>query len=112
MIVAGCAADPGDSAQDYNSADPVCPSVIQFTAVINDADPARYVIGTTGILCDGNIVANAGISAASVAALIIALQAAWDAEFGAGQGTWSVVSGTLIQLAGSSCTNVTLEFAI
>jgi hypothetical protein len=111
-ILPVCETDPGDPAQSYNSADPVCPSVIQFTAVINDADPARYVIGTTGIMCDDNIVANAGISAASVAALIIALQAAWDAEFGAGQGTWSVVSGNLIQLAGSSCTNVTLEFSI
>ena len=72
------------------------------------------MIGTTGILCDGNIVANAGISSATLAALVIALQAAWDAEFGAGQGTWSVVSTStnLIQLAGSSCTNVTLEFSI
>ena len=114
VIIAGCAEDPGDPAQDYNSANGVCPSAIQFTAVINDADPARYVIGTTGILCDGNIVANAGISAASLAALVIALQAAWDAEFGAGQGTWTVVSTStnLIQLAGSSCTNVTLEFSI
>jgi hypothetical protein len=111
-IIPVCEADPGNPAQDYNSVDPVCPSVIQFTAVINDADPARYVIGTTGILCDGNIVANAGISSATPADLVIALQAAWDAEFGAGQGTWTVVSGTLIQLAGSSCTNVTLEFAI
>jgi hypothetical protein len=114
VIIAGCAEDPGNPAQDYNSANSVCPSAIQFTAVINDADPARYVIGTTGILCDGNIVANAGISAASLAALVIALQAAWDAEFGAGQGTWTVVSTStnLIQLAGSSCTNVTLEFSI
>jgi len=44
--------------------------------------------------------------------LIVALQARWDAEFGAGQGTWSVVSGNLIQVSGTSCTNVTLEFAI
>jgi hypothetical protein len=98
------------AAQDYNSADPVCPSVIQFTAIANDA--GAYVIGTTGILCDGNIVTNAGISVATPALLVAALQSAWDTEFGAGQGTWTVVSGTLIQLAGSSCTNVTLEFAI
>ena len=102
------------AAQDYSSTDPVCPSVIQFTAVIDDASPARYTIGANGILCDDNIVANAGISAATVPDLIVALQARWDAEFGAGSGTWSVVvvGGTLIQLSGSSCTNVTLEFVI
>jgi len=106
------------AAQNYNSVDPVCPSVIQFQAYANDADPTRYVIGTTGILCDGNIVTNAGISAASPAALVIALQAVWDAEFGVGSGTWTVITGlvppepSLIQLSGSSCTNVTLEFAI
>jgi len=44
--------------------------------------------------------------------LIVALQARWDAEFGAGSGTWSVVSGNLIQVSGTSCTNITLEFAI
>ena len=83
---------------------------IQFTAIPNDA--GAYVVGSSGILCDGNIVTKAGISVTTPALLVAALQAAWDAEFGAGQGTWTVVSGTLIQLAGSSCTNVTLEFAI
>ena len=110
VIVAGCAADPGDSAQDYNSADPVCPSVIQFTAVADDA--TNYVIGTTGIMCDDNIVTNAGISVATVALLVAALQARWDTEFGAGAATWSVVSGNLIQVSGTTCNSVTLEFAI
>lgn len=110
VIIAGCAADPGDPTQSYNSADPVCPSTIQFTAVADDA--LNYVIGTTGILCDDNIVTNAGISTPTVALLIVALQARWDAEFGVGSGTWSVVSGNLIQVSGTSCTNLTLEFSI
>jgi hypothetical protein len=110
VIIAGCAEDPGDPAQNYNSANSVCPSAIQFTAVADDAN--NFVIGTNGILCDGNIVTNAGISVASVASLVSTLQTRWDTEFGAGQGTWTVVSGNLIQLAGSSCTNVTLEFSI
>jgi hypothetical protein len=119
VIIAGCAADPGDLAQNYNSADPVCGVTVQFTAVPNDA--GNYVIGTTGIMCDDNIVTNAGISEATPAALVAALQTIWDAEFGTASGTWSVVSGNLIQLASSAlgtttevvpCTNVTLEFAI
>jgi hypothetical protein len=53
--------------------------------------------------------------------LVAALQTIWDAEFGTASGTWSVVSGNLIQLASSAlgtttevvpCTNVTLEFSI
>jgi hypothetical protein len=110
VIVAGCAADPGDSSQDYNSADPVCPRVIQFTAVADDA--TNYVIGTTGIMCDDNIVTNAGISVATVTLLVAALQARWDTEFGAGAATWSVVSGNLIQVSGTTCNSVTLEFSI
>jgi hypothetical protein len=119
VIIAGCAEDPGNPAQDYNSANGVCNPTLQFTAVANDA--GNFVIGTTGILCDGNIVTNAGISEASVAALVVALQAVWDAEFGSAAGTWSVVSGNVIQLASSAfgtttevvpCTNVTLEFSI
>jgi len=105
-------------AQDYNSADPVCGVAVQFTAVQNDA--GNFVIGTTGIMCDDNIVTNAGISEATPAALVAALQVVWDAEFGASSGTWSVVSGNVIQLRGGyptdsesvPCTNVTLEFAI
>ena len=110
VIVPGCAADPGDSEQNYNSADPVCPRVIQFTAVADDA--TNYVIGTTGIMCDDNIVTNAGISVATVALLVAALQARWDTEFGAGAATWSVVSGNLIQVSGTTCNSITLEFAI
>ena len=117
-IIPVCEADPGDPAQSYNSADPVCGVSVQFTAVPNDA--GNYVIGTTGIMCDDNIVTNAGISEATPAALVAALQAVWDAEFGASSGTWSVVSGNVIQLRGGyptdsesvPCTNVTLEFAI
>lgn len=118
-IIPVCEADPGNPAQSYNSADPVCGVVVQFTAVANDA--GNFVIGTTGIMCDDNIVTNAGISEATPAALVAALQTVWDAEFGSASGTWSVVSGNVIQLAGSAigtttevvpCTNVTLEFAI
>jgi len=43
---------------------------------------------------------------------VVAIQAAWTAEFGAGSGTWSVVSGNLIQISGTTCDNVTLEFSI
>ncbi|MEY4376367.1 MAG: hypothetical protein RJB26_917 [Pseudomonadota bacterium] len=114
-IIPVCEADPGNPAQSYNSADPVCAPVVQFEAVANDA--GNFVIGTTGIMCNDNIVTNAGISEATPAALVAALQVVWDAEFGATSGTWSVVSGNTIQLAGSStetvpCTNVTLEFSI
>ncbi len=119
-IIPICEADAESyAAQNYNSADPVCGVTVQFTAIANDA--GNFVIGTTGILCDDNIVTNAGISEATPAALVAALQTVWDAEFGTASGTWSVVSGNVIQLAGSAigtttevvpCTNVTLEFAI
>jgi hypothetical protein len=63
-------------------------------------------------MCDDNIVTNAGISVATVALLVTALQARWDTEFGAGAATWSVVSGNLIQVSGTICNSVTLEFSI
>jgi len=110
-IIPVCEPDPGNPAQSYNSADPVCPSVIQFTAVPNNV--GNYVLNAnSSILCDDNFITSGAISVATPALLVAALQVAWDAEFGAGKGTWTVVSGNTIQLAGSSCTNVTLEFSI
>ena len=121
LIIAGCTADPGDLTQNYNSADPVCNPVIQFTAIANDA--GNFVVGTTGIMCNDNIVTNAGISEATLALFVAALQVIWDAEFGAASGTWSIVdlASKVIQLASNNltpptevvpCTNVTLEFSI
>lgn len=111
VIIAGCAADPGDPTQSYNSADPVCPSVIQFVAAANNV--GNYVLNANdSIMCNDNYITSGAISVATPALLVAQLQIAWDAEFGAGNGTWSVVSGTTIQLAGSACTNVTLNFSV
>jgi hypothetical protein len=121
VIVAGCAADPGDLAQNYNSANSVCNPVIQFLAATTVGGTNFVLNANTSIMCNDNYITSAAINAASVAALVIALQAVWDAEFGAASGTWSVVSGNLIQLASNNltpptevvpCTNVTLEFSI
>ena len=120
VIIAGCAADPGDLAQTYNSADPNCGVVVQFNAVANNA--GNFVLAANAsILCDDNFITSTAISVATPALLVAALQTVWDAEFGTASGTWSVVSGNVIQLASSAigtttevvpCTNVTLEFSI
>ena len=62
-----------------------------------------------GILCDGNVVPLGGaVAAANLADFIVVLQAAWD---GAGMtGTWSIVSGNVIQLSGTSCADVQIAF--
>ena len=121
VIVAGCAADPGDLAQNYNSANSVCNPVIQFLAATTVGGTNFVLNANTSIMCNDNYITSAAINAASVTALVTALQTVWDAEFGAASGTWSVVSGNLIQLASNNltpptevvpCTNVTLEFSI
>lgn len=121
VIIAGCAEDPGDPAQNYNSANGVCNPTIQFTAVPVTGGTNFVLNANESILCNDNFITSAAINAANVAALVVALQTVWDAEFGAASGTWSVVSGNVIQLASSTfptttevvpCTNVTLEFSI
>ena len=112
VIVTGCAADPGDSEQNYNSADPVCPRVIQFLASTTVGGTNFVLNANTSIMCSDNYITSVAINAANVAALVVALQLAWDTEFGAGKGTWSVVSGNLIQISGTTCDSVTLEFSI
>jgi hypothetical protein len=121
VIIAGCAADPGDPAQNYNSTNAVCNPTIQFTATPVIGGTNFVLNANTSILCNDNYITSAAINAANVAALVVDLQTVWDAEFGSAAGTWSVVSGNVIQLASSAfgtttevvpCTNVTLEFSI
>jgi Ni,Fe-hydrogenase III small subunit len=112
LIIAGCTADPGDLTQNYNSADPVCPRVIQFLASTTVGGTNFVLNANTSIMCSDNYITSVAINAANVAALVVALQLAWDTEFGAGKGTWSVVSGNLIQISGTTCDSVTLEFSI
>jgi len=112
IFIGGCGADPGELAQNYNSADPVCPRVIQFTATTVTGGTNFVLNANASILCNDNYITSPAINAANVAALVVAIQAAWTAEFGAGSGTWSVVSGNLIQISGTTCDNVTLEFSI
>jgi hypothetical protein len=121
VIIAGCAADPGDPAQNYNSTNAVCNPTIQFTATPVTGGTNFVLNANESILCNDNYITSAAINAANVAALVVDLQTVWDAEFGSAAGTWSVVSGNVIQLASSAfgtttevvpCTNVTLEFSI
>ena len=106
-VIETCNGDPGYPAQDYNSANDPCPTVIEFTAVEQEA--GGFSVDEDGILCDGNVVPlPGGFAAANLADFIVILQAAWD---GAGMtGTWSIVSGNVIQLSGTSCADVQIAF--
>lgn len=104
-IVQVCNDDPGYPAQDYNSANTLCPQNQEFVAAA-DADDL-FVIATNTITCNGNPIAHAAISEGTLADLVDALNAAIPSL-----GTWTVVDATTLTfgLEGSSCSTVNVPF--
>lgn len=96
-VVVPCADDPGYPTQDYNSACASCDTTFTWTPEANDS--GHYVLAADSVTCNSNPIANGAINAASLAALVIALNG--DGVLGA-LGTWSV-SGTTLTLAEASC---------
>lgn len=108
-IIDVCNSDPGYPAQDYNSANTPCDSVVEFTAV--QSDGGTYDIAVGGITCDGNVVTMGGaISEADIGDLVTAIQAVWDAEGLAGDWTVEDETAGTIQLTGGTCTDVSIAF--
>lgn len=108
-IVEPCGTDPGYPAQDYNSSNESCPNGAQFTALPNGS--GHYVIGTTGLTCGGTVVTNAGINVTTLAALVSAIQAKWDAA--SKDGTWAVssVADNTFEITGNTdCLSISIDF--
>ncbi len=98
--VAPCASDPGYPAQVYNSANDSCGDPIRWIPAANGS--GHYVLDANSVTCNEEPVANGAIDAASLAALVTALNG--DVTLGA-IGTWSTDNGYLI-LTDYSCTPV------
>lgn len=104
VVVDTCATDPGHPTQYYNSANSTCGDVIEFTPVA-DSD-GNFVIAANTVTCSNNLVTHLAISAATVAALVTAL----NASAGLGPlGTW-VQSGVNVLLTETECTDLDVPF--
>jgi hypothetical protein len=96
-VVAPCAADPGYPEQNYNSACDGCDTTYRWTPRANGA--GNYVLAANSVTCGENPIDNGAISAATLAALVTALNG--DTALGA-IGTWSTSGGQLI-LTDATC---------
>lgn len=105
-VVDTCASDPGHPQQYYNSACTLCGTTLTFTPQA-DGD-GNFVLGASSVTCDDDIVANDAISSASLAALVIALNA--DSALGA-LGTWQAF-GADLQLLSSACEDLALPWVV
>lgn len=105
VAVDTCADDPGSPTQYYNSANTTCGTTIEFTPVADDT--GHYVLAADTVTCDGNVINNGAIDAASIAALVTALNA--DTGGAADLGTW-VQFGSDIQLTETECQSVVLSW--
>lgn len=90
-VVAPCAADPGYPVQNYNSACDSCDTIYEWTPEADE--DGNYVLAVNSVTCGENPIDNGAISSASLAALVIALNA--DTALGA-VGTWSTSNGKLL----------------
>lgn len=97
-VVAPCADDPGYPTQYYNSANDTCGGVLSYTPAANGS--GHYVLNALSVTCNEEPVNNGAIDAASLAALVTALNS--DLVLGA-VGTWSTSGGKLL-LTGATCT--------
>lgn len=95
--VAPCATDPGYPEQNYRSANDGCETSFRFE-VTPDAD-GHYVLDANTVTCNDEPVDNGAIDAATLAALVIALNG--DADLGA-LGTW-VADGNDLILNEATC---------
>jgi hypothetical protein len=102
-----CANDPGYPAQNYSSANALCPAssqVLTFLPVLDSAT-GTYEIPADSILCNGLNILNAKITGTStLAALVAQLNSLLPA-----MGVWSV-SGLNIALTGAVCDSVNLPW--
>lgn len=101
-----CASDPGTPKQYYNSACTTCGDVISFTPVADGS--GNFVIAANSVTCSGNLVTHLAVSAATIAALITAL----NANVGLGAlGTW-VADGSNILLTETACTDAFIPWVL
>lgn len=85
-VVATCNDDPGYPTQTYDSENSTCPTVMVFTSV--EQSGGGFSIQANSITCDGNVITHGAVTGATLALLVVDLQAKWTA---AGQdGTWTV----------------------
>lgn len=98
-VIAPCAADPGYPTQFYQSNCDTCDNPLVFFSPQAD-DSGHFVIAANSVTCNGEVINNAAIDAASLAALVTALNS--STLLGA-LGTWAA-DGTRLTLADSTCT--------
>ncbi len=98
-VVAPCSEDPGYPQQDYNSACDGCNTTLTYTPQADEE--GHYVLAANSVTCGGEPVANGAIDAASIAALVTALNG--DPVLSA-VGTWSAWGSNGIQIVDSTCT--------
>jgi len=99
-----CQADPGSPTQYYNSANSTCGDALEFTPT---AGPdGHFRIAANSVTCSDNVVTALAIDAATVAALVTALNA--SAGLGA-LGTW-IQNGSNILLTDTECTSVDIPW--
>jgi hypothetical protein len=98
-VVAPCAADPGYPTQVYNSAGPSCLTTYQWIPDANGS--GHYVLNANTVACDDAPVTNGAINAASLAALVTALNG--DVGGTQGLGTWSSNDEGFLILSNAIC---------
>jgi len=107
--VPNCANDPGYPAQNYNSANALCPSstvVLTFLPVLNAAT-GTYEVPRDSILCNGLNILNDPLTGTST---LTALVAQMNTVLAA-MGTWAV-SGSNITLTGAVCQSVNIPWTV
>lgn len=97
--VSPCATDPGYPEQEYNSACDGCDTSFLFSLVGSAQEDGSYVLAENTVSCGSEPIENGAIDAASLAALVIALNA--DGALGA-IGTW-VADGNDLRLNDATC---------
>jgi hypothetical protein len=95
--VAPCATDPGYPTQDYRSACDGCDTVYRWQP--EPDDDGHFVLDANTVSCNDEPIANGAIDAATLAALVIALNG--DGALGA-LGTW-VADGVDLLLTEATC---------
>lgn len=95
--VAPCAADPGYPEQTYTSANDGCNTTYRWSP--DSQEDGSFVLAANSVTCNDEPLDNGAIDAATLAALVIALNG--DAALGA-LGTWSA-DGTELVLSDATC---------
>lgn len=107
-----CATAPYPNAQNYNSANSLCPAsnvILTFTPLINPVS-GFYDVPRDSVLCNGLNVLNSPITgSANTTALVNQLNS--TSGFNS-MGTWSVLSATQIQLTGAVCQSVNIPWTV